>query len=212
MFIMGLIYRLTSPSGKSYIGQTTRTFEKRFQEHCSGKSGSTIIENALKKYGSESFTTEILLNCDDILLDENEISFIKKYDCIEPKGYNIRSGGSNGKHSEESKERMRQSKLGPNNPNYGKPRSDEFKATMKEKKSGKNHHFFGKTLSLEHKLALSVAHKKIPSPMYLVSIKARPEARSYGGYAVCNHPVLPNKHFTSKNSHIVKNILWLLII
>lgn len=46
---MGLIYRLTSPSGKSYIGQTTRTFDKRFKEHCSGKSGATIIENALKK-------------------------------------------------------------------------------------------------------------------------------------------------------------------
>lgn len=93
---------------------------------------------------------------------------------------------------------MGQSKLGSKNPNYGKPRSDEFKAIMKEKKSGKNHHFFGKTLTFEHKLALPGSHKKIPLPVYLVSIKERPESRSYGGYAICNHPNLPNKHFTSK--------------
>ena len=44
---MGCIYKLLSPSGKIYIGQTTRTFEKRFLEHCSGHGGGTIIENAL---------------------------------------------------------------------------------------------------------------------------------------------------------------------
>ena len=195
---MGCIYKLVSPSGKVYIGQTSRTFEKRFKEHCSGTSGGTIIEKALKKYGPENFITEILLICDDNLLNEYETDFIKKYDCIEPKGYNIRSGGSAGKHSDISKERMRQSKLGCKNPNYGKPRSDKFKEIMKEKKSGENHHFFGKTLSIEHKQALSISHKKTFLPMYLVCIKARPEMYSYGGYAVTNHPVLPNKHFTSK--------------
>lgn len=195
---MGLIYKLVSPSEKVYIGQTTRTFEKRFKEHCSGHGGGTIIENALKKYGPDNFIIEILLTCDDNLLDENEIAFIKKYDCIEPKGYNVRSGGSNGKHSDESKERMRQSKLGSNNPNYGKPRSDKFKEIMKQKKSGENHHFFGKTLSVEHKQALSTSHKKTSLPMYLVAIKARPEINHYGGFAVTNHPELPNKHFTSK--------------
>jgi len=195
---MGCIYKLVSPSGKVYIGQTSRSFEKRFQEHCSGHGGGTIIENALKKYGSVNFITEILLTCDNNLLNEQEIAFIEKYDCIEPKGYNIRSGGNAGKHSDASKERMRQSKLGCKNPNYGKPRSEEFKEIMRKKKSGESHHFFGKTLSLEHKQALSISHKKISLPMYLVFIKARPEIYNYGGFAITNHPVLPNKHFTSK--------------
>ena len=31
---MGIIYCLTSPSGKKYIGQTKRGFDKRFEEHC----------------------------------------------------------------------------------------------------------------------------------------------------------------------------------
>lgn len=195
---MGCIYKLVSPSGKVYIGQTSRTFEKRFKEHCSGHSGGTIIENALQKYGPENFITEILLICDDNLLNQHEIDFIQKYDCIEPKGYNIRSGGNAGKHSDISKNRMRQSKLGCKNPNYGKPRNDKFKEIMKEKKSGENHHFFGKTLSLKHKQALSLSHKNTSLPMYIVSVKARPEIYSYDGYAVTNHPVLPNKYFTSK--------------
>ena len=29
---MGVIYCLTSPSGKKYIGQTTRDFDKRFKD------------------------------------------------------------------------------------------------------------------------------------------------------------------------------------
>ena len=34
---MGYIYILTSPSGKSYIGQTTRSIHKRLEEHETGK-------------------------------------------------------------------------------------------------------------------------------------------------------------------------------
>jgi predicted GIY-YIG superfamily endonuclease len=29
----GIIYKITSPSGKVYVGQTVRSFEKRMQEH-----------------------------------------------------------------------------------------------------------------------------------------------------------------------------------
>ena len=196
---MGCIYKLTSPSGKIYIGQTTRSFEQRFREHCCKSKGNSIIFNALEKYGAEKFTKEILLVCDNDLLDENEMFFIKKFECLEPKGYNIRTGGSTGKHSDESKDRMRQSKIGSKNPNYGVPRSDKFKTIMKQKKSGKNHHFFGKQLSIQHKESLSKSHKKDSTlPMYLVSIKPRPEVNSQGGYAVVNHPILKNKYFTSR--------------
>lgn len=193
---MGLIYKLTSPSGKSYIGQTTRSFERRLQEHCQD-NGCKILHAAINKYGIEEFLKEILVECDDSELDIYECQYIKELNTLEPNGYNIRSGGSNGKHSELSKERMRQKKLGANNHNYGKPRSDQFKAILSEKKSGPNHHFYGKSFTEEHKLNLSKSHKKDNLPMYLVSIKARPETNQSGGYAVCNHPNLKNKWFTS---------------
>lgn len=37
---MGFLYMLTSPSGKSYIGQTIRPIEERLKEH---KKNTTIV-------------------------------------------------------------------------------------------------------------------------------------------------------------------------
>lgn len=195
---MGIIYCLTSPSGKQYIGQTIRSIDIRFKEHCRTKE-CILLYNALQKYKPENFIKEILLICDDKYLDKYEITFIEKYNTIYPNGYNVRSGGSNGKHCEESKKRMRESKLGDKNHNYGKPRTEETKKKISEKKSGENHHFFNKKLSNQHKLKLSKSHKKDDLPMYLVRLKARPEYYQSSGYVVTNHPLLKTKYFTSKH-------------
>ncbi len=44
---MGFIYCITSPSGKKYIGQTTRDCTKRFKEHCKIPKSCIILENAI---------------------------------------------------------------------------------------------------------------------------------------------------------------------
>lgn len=194
---MGIIYCLTSPSGKMYIGQTRRSIEKRFEEHCRSDN-SLFLYNAIQKYGPEKFKKEILLHCDDTVLDVCEIKFIKEFNTLYPNGYNIRTGGSSGLHCDASKERMRQSKLGENNHNFGKPRTYITKQRISEKKRGENHHFYGKQLSLEHKLNLSKSHKTDSLPMYIVKLKARPEVYQSEGYAVTNHPHLSTKYFTSK--------------
>jgi group I intron endonuclease len=196
---MGFIYCMTSPSGKQYIGQTIHTVEGRVRAH-EKDDGCCALYNAIQLYGIETFKVETLLQCPDKLLNEYETGFIWLYETLCPFGYNIRTGGSNGKHCDESKERMRQSKLGEKNHNFGKPRSAEFKALMKEKKSGANHHFFGKALTQEHKLNLSKAHKHTQPelPMYMVYVKARPEHYCAEGYSIVNHPRLKSKYFTSK--------------
>jgi hypothetical protein len=129
------------------------------------------------------------------------MKLIDLYDTLEPSGYNIRSGGGTGKHSDASKERMREKKLGVNNHNFGKPRSDQTKQAISAAKCGSKHHFFGKELTTDHKLALSKAHKKCHTelPMYLIYVKERPSQYQSSGYAVINHPVLPNKYFTTKH-------------
>lgn len=197
---MGFIYCITSPSGKKYIGQTTRDCTKRFNEHCKIPKSCIILENAIKKYGKDNMIFEILLKTENELLDYYEQLYIETYSTLEPLGYNIRSGGSNGIHSNESRERMRLSKLGEKNHNFGKPRSDNTKLAISEAKSGEKHHFYGKTLSIEHKIELSKAHKKTHTelPMYVVYVKERPQYYQSSGYAVVNHPTLKNKHFTSK--------------
>jgi group I intron endonuclease len=196
---MGVIYKVTSPSGKSYIGQTKRPIEKRIKEHFKCPGYCIALENAIKKYG-DKMEYEVLLEVNDEQLNFYEIRMIQVYDTIEPKGYNIRTGGSVSQHSELSCERMRQAKLGEKNHNFGKPRSDSAKQAISTAKSGDKHHFYGKTLSNEHKVKLALSHRKshLELPMYMVYVKERPAQWQSSGYAIVNHPTLKNKYFTSK--------------
>lgn len=197
---------LTSPSNKIYIGQTTTSLEKRWSQHvyCAlhkkGNSSCRALSNAIEKYGKDAFKVEVLLECQDEELDNFEVEYIAKYNSLCPNGYNIRTGGKAGKHCDESRERMRLSKLGPLNHNFGKPRTDITKQRISEAKSGENHHFFNKTFKDEHKEKLSQAHRKYDEtlPMYVTFVPARPEYYQDEGYAVTNYPGFKNKYFVSK--------------
>jgi group I intron endonuclease len=193
--VMGYIYCITSPNGKRYIGQTTRKVSQRFKEHAKCKD-CRILYTAITKYGLEQMRVETVLEINDHLLDYYESKFIDMFHTIHPNGYNIRTGGSNGKHCPDSCDKMRLAKLGEKNHNFGKPRTDEAKSNISKAKTGENHHFYGKQLSLNHKLALSRSHKSDDLPMYMVRVKERPH--SSGGYAIVNHPTLPCKYFTSR--------------
>ena len=90
----GFIYIYTSPSGKSYVGQTTQSLKERAKtqdglgyEHC------TVFYNAIKKYGFENFTWKILGEFPIEELDEKETYYIKEKGTLQPKGYNIMSTG-----------------------------------------------------------------------------------------------------------------------
>lgn len=66
------------------------------------------FHNALKKYGADAFTWEILEYTDSLdKLNELEDKYIKLYDSIK-NGFNLRKGGNNKLHAEESKKRMSQ--------------------------------------------------------------------------------------------------------
>ena len=204
---MGFIYKFTSPSHKSYIGQTTRDINKRIKEHFKCEGHCILLENAIKKYG-DNMEFEILLEVNNEHLNFYETRFIRQFNTMEPFGYNIRSGGLNGKHSIVSCERMRNSKLAEKNHNFGKPRTDSAKNAISISKSGANHHFYGKQLSDEHKLSLSQAHRKshLELPMYLVYINERPEYYQGSGYAIMNHPTIKTKYFTSKKLSDIKKL------
>jgi group I intron endonuclease len=106
-----IIYCLTSPEGKSYIGQTERTFDIRWAEHVrDAKTGETkcrAINAALRKYGVDNFTKEILLITNASFIDYYERLFIATYNTIAPNGYNLRDGGDGG-CSDEMKAQMRE--------------------------------------------------------------------------------------------------------
>lgn len=92
------IYKITNKKNNlSYIGQSINP-QKRFKEHLYGRKGgiNTYFDKALKKYGEESFTFEIIDKADESKkIDELEKYYIKKYNTLKPNGYNILKGGRN---------------------------------------------------------------------------------------------------------------------
>lgn len=95
---MGYIYKITNKlNGKAYIGKTQRTVWTRWKEHLKSREKLDLpIYRALNKYGPDSFTVEELERCDDELLDEREIYWIKYYGTYGEKGYNATGGGEGG--------------------------------------------------------------------------------------------------------------------
>lgn len=91
---MGCIYMYTNKiNGMKYIGQTICKLSKRHNEHL--KRDDSYIDRALRKYGENNFTLEILednINDTDKLNDK-EIYWIDYYDSFN-NGYNLTKGGS----------------------------------------------------------------------------------------------------------------------
>jgi hypothetical protein len=109
----GFIYKIISPSGKAYIGQVTeylRNGEKkgirgRWLQHCRSakyKKGCVYLNNAINKYKPENFKIIQLMKCDLDKIDLYEELFIKTHKTLTPNGYNLQTGGTFTKHSEET--------------------------------------------------------------------------------------------------------------
>ena len=92
------IYKATSATtGKVYIGQTTQTLQERINQHNSHAFGHQYnyhFHNAIRKYGTDDFTYEIIE--DDIksaeTLNEREKYWISYYNSYYD-GYNSTMGG-----------------------------------------------------------------------------------------------------------------------
>jgi group I intron endonuclease len=104
----GIIYKITSPSGKAYVGQTMRSFEKRVAEHKRESSCCTLIKRAIDKYGDEMNYELIEENVPQEQLDEREIYWISHFNSLAPDGYNCTTGGQFTKgYSQELKDMIR---------------------------------------------------------------------------------------------------------
>lgn len=97
---MGYIYKITNLiNDKKYIGKTERSINARWKEHL--KNIETLqhlpLYKALKKYGKENFSIEIIEECNNLLLDDREIYWINYYQTYGTKnGYNCTGGGEGG--------------------------------------------------------------------------------------------------------------------
>jgi group I intron endonuclease len=114
------VYKITNKlNNKIYIGITSQGAGVRYYKHLSDAlHGSPFpIHNALRKYGKENFTLEIIELCETSeILKEREKYWIAFYNSTNREiGYNMTEGGNGtfGRlHSEETKEKIRQKALG----------------------------------------------------------------------------------------------------
>lgn len=131
LLLLGLIYRVIFPNGKSYIGLTKNSWKTRWSWHKAKmhetSGGCRRFYKALRKYGIDKVKHEILMECTDDKLDEYETFYINKYDTLYRKGgngYNLTTGGRSGSsYSEESRK-----KIGA--VNRGKKRTEDAKNKM----------------------------------------------------------------------------------
>ena len=91
---MGFIYKITNTvSKKCYIGETMQSNpEERWKGHQTAilrGAGCPALGDAIRKYGVQQFTFEVLIICFDEDRFVYEREYIKKYNTIAPNGYNI---------------------------------------------------------------------------------------------------------------------------
>jgi group I intron endonuclease len=189
----GHIYKLTSPSNKSYVGQAVCILSsgreygylKRWQGHIieanNFRGFCRILDNAIRKYGPNTFKVDLIEEIHISKLNEREEFWIKELNTLSPNGYNLRTGSSKGsRESDETKEKKRQSMYGKNLgrelPRIERKRSEDSELPKYIRSyhdsSGKegyriSHHpklkdrsFLSKKLSMQEKLELALEYLK----------------------------------------------------
>jgi hypothetical protein len=107
--IVGEIYKITNTvTNKCYIGQTRSHrlnhgkyrpygYLGRFKSHISGSRSNQdhckYLNSSIRKYGEDSFKTELIFTCKIDELDEYEKHYIIEYKSKYPNGYNLTNGG-----------------------------------------------------------------------------------------------------------------------
>lgn len=91
---IGMLYKISFPNGKVYIGITSQILARRISQHIRhSRSKSTIVlSNAIRKHGTNFDRTVLVIGRMDYLRDL-EIKAIVAFNCRIPNGYNTSYGG-----------------------------------------------------------------------------------------------------------------------
>lgn len=170
---VGIIYLITcTANGKVYVGQTRQSLQERWQGHLDFSrrpSASTYLANAIRKYGRDAFSIEVLCESPVEELNAKEIEYIALYSANDRlKGYNMSLGGDGGQNSISPEVRLKISRTkkgvshGPckeetkqkiSAANKGRCRTEEQRLRIKQSRE------YG-PLTDEHRKAISAGLKK----------------------------------------------------
>jgi len=133
---MPVIYKITSPSDRVYIGQTWRWLKRNNDYKNTKARGQPLLSNSILKYGFENHKIEIIDTLSEDVcqkeLDNREIYWWQHYKDLGCNMLNVREPGRGGKVSEETKLKISKNNRGlkrsseiinklQNLPRYNKP-------------------------------------------------------------------------------------------
>lgn len=145
----GIIYiAVNRVNQKAYVGQTVSAFRVRAINHRSVSTmgrDTTPFHRAIRKYGMDAFDFAVLESCDrhHTTMDAAEQKWIRAVGCMVPHGYNRTTGGQGApgaRHSEETRQKIRVSKIGDRNP----MKNPETAKKHGDSITGPKHHLYGK--------------------------------------------------------------------
>lgn len=159
------IYKITSPTGRIYIGQTIDWSRRQnHYKYFRGNTKSMAVVRSINKHGWDNHEKEVLHECLPEELNDLEIYYIELYQTFNSKyGMNLRTGG-NGNFivSDETRKKLSISHLGQVAWSKGLTtkddprliRSEEFKKNVSERMMGKQI-FLGGTQTEETRKKIS---------------------------------------------------------
>ena len=143
-------------NNKVYIGKTSMSIEKRWKLHLSDakKRRNLYFRNAIMKYGVESFSVYKLCEApDNDRANDIERFYIQLFEThIRTKGYNSTLGGAGVVPNEETRLKIKLTKLSPDNPMRGRPLSKEHRDKVVAA-------LYGHTVSQETRIKIGNANR-----------------------------------------------------
>lgn len=141
------IYKITSPTGRIYIGQSIDIEKRRkmyVNNHCKKQQK---LHASLCKYGFSKHNFEVIEECKWGLLNEREEYWIEFYGTFNSDfGLNLSSGGLNKRVSEETKHKISKGNSGRKRPDLSernatskRPYNAEAYAKMAKTNTGRKH-------------------------------------------------------------------------
>ncbi|WP_373083806.1 GIY-YIG nuclease family protein [Zhongshania sp.] len=151
---MGIVYKITFPNGKSYIGITEEGLSRRIKRHINYARSDKpyALSAAIRKYGEDSFGLEIIGSASTREeLCRMEVEAIKKHKTMCPSGYNMTGGGDGSRGVSPNSETRRRISISLT----GRTLSPSHRRAVGESQKGK-------TIPPETRAKMSKAHQNRP--------------------------------------------------
>ncbi len=145
------IYKIENKiNHKVYIGQSVDIYTRWYNHKhdlLNGVHYNSHLQKSWNKYGEENFNFSVIEKCSQDSLDTLEIKYISDYKSYDSDfGYNLSFGGSGGGvPTSETRQKLSAVNSGKNNPMYGKHHSEDTKEKIRQKKIGNQNAMYGKS-------------------------------------------------------------------